>query len=169
MRTISVLPSREVVESLARPDREQKLRTLLSFTEPPHARKHGGVFILSKSFIKSRERLQKKPFLRRWQSRQLSTQFKPDIMNSSVCSQQWSCQLASNDRKALEFRVVLPTALLRDNDEAQARCFQNWLVRFGLEMGFEGFLPNALRKNWPEGWQSCRQLGALRRTLCANE
>jgi len=35
------------------------------------------------------------------------------------------------------------------------------LFRFGLEMGFEGFLPNALRKNWPEGWQSCRQLGAL--------
>src|ERR1700693_4973537 len=82
IRIIKVLPSREVVESLARPWQRIKI---------PHGRcpstrttacsgKTAACFILLNASIESWERLQKKLRERRWQLRQLSTQFKPDTL-----------------------------------------------------------------------------------------
>src|ERR1700704_5606548 len=79
---IKVLPSRDVVESLARPWQRIKI---------PHGRcpstrttacsgKTAACFILLNASIESWERLQKKLRERRWHLRQLSTQFKPDTL-----------------------------------------------------------------------------------------
>src|SRR3981189_755500 len=79
---IKVLPSRDVVESLARPWHRIKI---------PHGRcpstrttacsgKTAACFILLNASIESWERLQKKLRERRWHLRQLSTQFKPDTL-----------------------------------------------------------------------------------------
>src|ERR1700674_251224 len=81
-RTIKVLPSREVVESLARPWHSIKIPQGLC----PSARttacsgKTAACFILLNASIESWERSQKKLRERRWQLRQLSTQFKPDTL-----------------------------------------------------------------------------------------
>jgi len=44
--------------------------------------KHGGVFYFIEILNQVAREVAEKPFLRRWQSRQLSTQFKPDIMDT---------------------------------------------------------------------------------------
>src|SRR6202521_5656831 len=81
-RTIKVLPSREVVESLARPWHSIKIPQGLC----PSARttacsgKTAACFIRLNASIESWERSQKKLRERRWQLRQLSTQFKPDTL-----------------------------------------------------------------------------------------
>src|SRR4029077_10125965 len=81
-RTINVLPSREVVDNLARPWHSIKIPQGLC----PSARttacsgKTAACFILLNASIESWERSQKKLRERRWQLRQLSTQFKPDTL-----------------------------------------------------------------------------------------
>src|ERR1700693_5382774 len=79
-RTINVLPSREVVDNLARPWHSIKIPQGLC----PSARttacsgKTAACFILLNASIESWERSQKKLRERRWQLSKLSTQFKPD-------------------------------------------------------------------------------------------
>src|ERR1700675_1317441 len=82
IRTIKVLPSRDVVESLARP--WQRIKTphglCPSTRTTACSGKTAACFILLNASIDSWERSQKKLLERRWQFRQLSTQFKPDTL-----------------------------------------------------------------------------------------
>src|SRR5260221_1679869 len=81
VQTLKVLPSREVVEGLARPWQRIKIPHGLC----PSARttacsgKTAACFIWLNASIDSGERSQKKLRERRLQVRQLSTQFKPDM------------------------------------------------------------------------------------------
>src|SRR5271154_6798838 len=82
MRTIRVLPSREVVESLARPWQRTKIPQGFcpSTRTTACSGKTAACLILLKASIESCERSQKKLRERRRQVRQLSTQFKPDML-----------------------------------------------------------------------------------------
>src|ERR1700687_5103102 len=84
MRTINVLPSREAVESLARPWQRMKIPQGFcpSTRTTACSGKTAACFTLLKASIESGERSQKKLWERRWQVRQLSTQCKPDIMGA---------------------------------------------------------------------------------------
>ena len=108
IRTINVLPSREAVESLARPWQSMKIPQGLcpSTRTTACSGRTAACFILLKAAIESWERLQKKLRERRWQSRQLSTQCKPDIMGAppSPGSKQARDGSASNDRKQSIFK-----------------------------------------------------------------
>src|SRR5208282_1598622 len=85
MRTINVLPSREVVESLARPWQRMKIPQGLcpSTSTTVCSGKTAACLILSKSSIERGERSQKKLRDRRRQVTQLSTQFKPETLIGS--------------------------------------------------------------------------------------
>src|SRR5260370_20795605 len=82
MRMIKVLPSREVVESLARPWQRIKIPQgrCPSTRTTACSGKTAACFILLNASIESWERSQKKLRERRWHLRQLSTQFKPDTL-----------------------------------------------------------------------------------------
>src|SRR5216684_2216232 len=82
IRTINVLPSREVVESLARPWQRMKIPQGLcpSTRTTACSGKTAACFILLNASSESWERLQKKLCERKRQLRQLSTQLKPDML-----------------------------------------------------------------------------------------
>src|SRR5258708_20439093 len=110
MRTIKVLPSREVVESLARPWQRIKIPHGLcpSARTTPCSGKTAPCFISLNASIDSGERSQKKLRERRWQVRQLSTQFKPDVLigappsPTDMCARLAEpCQQAMIDKRQL--------------------------------------------------------------------
>src|ERR1039457_7731725 len=105
IRIISVLPSRDVVESLARPWHRMNIPHGLcpSTSTTACSGKTAACLILLKASIEGRERSQKKPRERRWHFRQLSTQRKPDVL---ICAPPSPAETrvrpsASNKRKAL--------------------------------------------------------------------
>jgi hypothetical protein len=77
--------------------------------------KHGGVFYFIEILNQvAREVAEKTVFAQMAIKTALDAVQAGHYGHSSVCSQQWSCSLASNDRKALEFRGRgWPTALLQ--------------------------------------------------------
>src|SRR5271155_6853 len=94
IRIIKVLPSREVVESLARPWQRMKIPQALcpSTRTTACSGNTAACLILLKASIDSRERSQKKLPERRWQLTQLSTQLKPDIIGAPQSSHRNTCE-----------------------------------------------------------------------------
>src|ERR1035438_1481847 len=168
IRTISVLPSREVVESLARP--WQRIKIPQGFCPSTRTAacsgKTAGCLIRLKASMDAGERLQKKLRLRRWQSRQLSTQFKPDIIGAPHSLAETRLRRrGANDSATSMFESstdqTTPCGGLTSKHCTPAATFGTAIL--GRNTNTCSVRRAGDSHDLTEGWQRCRQLGGLAR------
>src|SRR6266481_3446487 len=139
IRIIKVLPSREVVESLARPWQRIKIPQgrCPSTRTTACSGKTAACFILLNASIESWERLQKKLRERKWHLRQLSMQFKPDTLIGAPPSSA-KTRLRRFWRETIDQQQIFKSRISSNRpfaeDEDDDRRFARWLpFHFGRE------------------------------------